>query len=235
MHPNFTVHQLFPILVYQGKIENHLSYKEVFLNTLDKYGFDPTESLKSNGGYTLTGEYRGLCLLHQDPVFKPFFIELTCKIREYLEYLGIDSEQFDVNIVKSWFTIIQDNMTMQFHNHCSSDMSFVYYLDTCGTSGNIVFERPQENFKFLNFTNNLFANNERSFVKKSMEYTSPYYDCVPVEGSLLLFHSSLYHAVRHDTSGHKRISLVGDIKLTLKQDIVNRESGLMSADNWRKF
>ena len=150
-------------------------------------------------------------------------------------YPGVDETQFDINIMKSWFTIIQDTSAMQFHTHCSSDMSFVYYVDTSGTSGNIVFERPKESYKFLDFFEDMFSRADRDFIKNTSDQTPPFYDCIPTEGSLLLFHSNLGHGVRPDPTGKRRISIAGDIKITLKQSIVNRESGLMSPENWQKF
>ena len=88
-------HQAFPLLIYEKKLTG-------FLNVLYK-GFDDGKFDNSTG--KITGELNGKVLVHQDKRLEQFFRAVKKCAIEYMDQFAIDKSTFDVNFVKTWFTI----------------------------------------------------------------------------------------------------------------------------------
>ena len=206
-------HQLSPIIVYETEIKG-------FLPSLYK-SFEDGSFDNSTG--KITGELNGKVLIHQDTRLIPFFRELKKSIIQYLEHFNIDKKTFQINFTKTWFTICDPNQTFPMHYHSCSHISWVYYIQTPGDP--IVFHKKNSNewfgdaFKFSNH-----------YTYTNMEG----YAINPKAERLVIFPGSLEHYTTAEPRKHRRISLAGDVILTLK-DRTNSESGLLSPQFWKHF
>ena len=115
-------HQAFPLLIYEKKLTG-------FLNVLYK-GFDDGKFDNSTG--KITGELNGKVLVHQDKRLEQFFRAVKKCAIEYMDQFAIDKSTFDVNFVKTWFTICDPGQHFPCHYHSCAHISWVYYIQTPG-------------------------------------------------------------------------------------------------------
>ena len=206
-------HQAFPTIVYEKKLSG-------FLPSLYK-SFDDAQFDNSTG--RITGELNGKVLVHQDKRLEHFFRALKGCVREYLDYFAIDKSTFEINFVKTWFTICDPGQHFPVHYHSCSHISYVYYIQTPGDP--IIFHKRNPNEWFGDaFTFSL----ENKFNNTST------YGITPKAEHLVMFPGSLEHYTIAEPRKHRRISLAGDIVLTLKHR-TDTESGLLSPQYWKHF
>ena len=114
-----TVHEVFPLIVYQGEVKCHAQIKSS-INELREYWFD--------GYQNESPEYSGRIFAHQKESCKPFFDELRTHVDTYFDHLNVDYSLLDYHIIKSWVGYHADDETpsVKPHNHNASDLSFVF-------------------------------------------------------------------------------------------------------------
>ena len=132
----YNIHQAFPLIVFEKKITGHLSklYK-----SFEDGKFDNTTG-------KITGELNGKVLVHQDKRLEPFFRDIKRATFEYLEHFAIDKNIFEVNFVKSWFTICDPGQSFPMHYHSCAHISWVYYIQTPGDNLILHKRNPNEWF-----------------------------------------------------------------------------------------
>ena len=206
-------HQAFPLVIYEKKLTG-------FLNLLYK-GYDDAKFDHTTG--KITGELNGKVLVHQDRRLEQFFRAVKKSTVEYLEQFAIDKSTFDVNFVKTWFTICDPNQTLPCHYHSCSHISWVYYIQTPGDPLVLHKKNPNEWFgdAFKLIKENRFNNGDG-------------YAITPQPEHLIMFPGHLEHYTTAEPREHKRISLAGDIVLTLKHR-TDTESGLLPPQYWKQF
>ena len=206
-------HQAFPLIIYEKKISGFLSQ---LYTSFEDGKFD-------NSTGKITGELNGKVLVHQDRRLEQFFRAVKKSTVEYLEQFAIDKSTFDVNFVKTWFTICDPNQTLPCHYHSCSHISWVYYIQTPGDPLILHKKNPNEWFgdAFKLIEENRFNNGDG-------------YAITPQPEHLVMFPGHLEHYTTAEPRQHKRISLVGDIVLTLK-DRGKTESGLLAPKYWKSF
>lgn len=118
----------------------------------------------------------------------------TNKCNEFLHLLHNDSI---IKIKESWFNISDKRDFQHFHIHDNYDVSGVYFFQTDGNDGDLVFNNPS----LINRYHKLTANIE------------PKVNYKPETGKLILFPSFLEHGVFHNTSENKRISFAFNAKI----------------------
>ena len=209
----FNVHQIFPLSVYDKKISG-------FLPSLYK-SFEDGKFDNSTG--KITGELHGKVLIHQDTRLAPFFREIKKSVIEYLKHFEIDKKGFEINFVKTWFTICDPGQTFPMHYHSCSHISWVYYIQTPGDS---LFLHQKNN-------NELFGDIFK-FSNEQNIYNTDTYGIRPQAEHLIMFPGSLEHYTTPQPREHRRISLAGDILLTLKHR-TDTESGLLPPKYWKSF
>jgi len=118
------VHEIFPLVVYQGSIDCHDKFKENNLDSLRDYWF--------NGYENESPEYSGRIFAHLNPDHKVFFDSLKKNLDEYLQHLNVNHNLINYHIVKTWVGYHKDDETPSIpsHFHNESNISFVYYLKT---------------------------------------------------------------------------------------------------------
>jgi len=205
--------QLFPLIVYEKKLSG-------FLPSLYK-SFEDGKFDNSTG--KITGELNGKVLIHQDTRLAPFFREVKKSVIEYLDHFKIDKREFQINFVKTWFTICNPGQTVPMHYHSCSHISYVYYIQAPGDP--LLFHKKNSNDMF----GDVF-----SFSKEQNVFNTDTYGINPQAEHLIMFPGSLEHYTSAEPRKHKRISLAGDIVLTLKHR-TDTESGLLSPQYWKHF
>lgn len=226
-------HQFSPIIVYESTLDNQEEIKEAFYDNLSKYSFD----VQSEIGFYSSGEHEGKVFLHKENDFLVFFNQLKDHLKRYMISLGFAEEKFSYHVLKSWYVIAEKNRGMNFHFHSSSDLSFVYYINLPKNSPGIEFENQNKN-NINSLFDSIFSLEDHN--KNLIKYYSHFHTCSSYnvnvkEGTLLIFPSSLPHSIPSIDFEGKRYSIAGDIKLTLKSDIINYEIGLMHPSNWKEL
>ena len=205
-------HQAFPTVIYEKHLPGHLS---AIYKSFDDGKFD-------NSTGKVTGELNGKVLLHQDTRLEPFFKEVKSSILEYVDHFNIE-DCFDINFVKSWFTICDPGQSVPMHWHSCSHISYVYYVQTPGDPLVLHRRNPNEWFgdAFQFKTDHNYCNGDGYVITPKAEH-------------LVVFPGSLEHYTAPEDREHTRISIAGDVILTLK-DRIDKEAGLLHPRCWKQF
>ena len=118
----YNIHQIFPLSIYEKKLSG-------FLSSLYK-SFEDAKFDNSTG--RITGELNGKVLVHQDKRLEQFFRAVKKSAIEYMDQFSIDKSTFEINFVKTWFTICDPGQHFPCHHHSCSHISWVYYIQTPG-------------------------------------------------------------------------------------------------------
>jgi uncharacterized protein (TIGR02466 family) len=233
--PSTTLHALFPTLVYQASLNNHSLYRNAFEQEGNDFKF-PNSAGSANRN---TGEYHGKILLHQSQSLRPFFETLAQHVGKYLGVLGMKSELFDMQCLKSWFVICcpeadgEDNAIVA-HNHSCSDISWVYYFDVPDDCSALKFHagRRLNTAVFDSSFHYDWHDDEKSAVDTFNWWNSDTWSIHPKNGDLVLFPGHQLHSVDANHSDSSRISIAGDIALTLREEFTDREFGRTASKHW---
>jgi len=229
---NYEIFEAFPIPFYVGELNNHKKYKENFYKLYDKYDYEDTE-------YDNTvSENVGKPFIHLEDSLQPLFEDVITHIKSYVYDVLDYKEIFNFLITKSWLSRSRKARDeLRWHIHSTSHVSFVYYLNCPSQSHNIVFENPHnKNSLFLGSTA-ISKLDERVMVKEQNQYNTETFFISPVEGTLLLFPSSITHCTRavSDTFNDERLAIVGDVTLVLQEDNLQYSMGYIDPKYWKMF
>ena len=125
---------------------------------------------------------------------------LDSHIKRYLQAIGFEGQygpnQEQYVIDGAWFTKTKKGKYAHIHNHGSNDLSGVYYLQTNGKDGNLIFKSIHEYLQ----SNYIFEH--------TVEDIS-----LPVEkGLIALWPGILNHGTQVNETDHERISLSFNIQ-----------------------
>jgi uncharacterized protein (TIGR02466 family) len=205
------LHKFAPIVVFDTEIEG---YSSLLKNLHKSHSFDDETGL-------ITGELNGKVLVHKDPAFASFFKEVKSKVVDYLNVFNFQQELYDLNIVKSWYTVCGTKFNVPKHYHSCSHISFVYYIDV------------KENDPLIFYIDNMneWFGDAFYFVKERQDLNGLNYAVQPKNETLLIFPGKLKHFTASQRN-YKRMSIAGDVLLTLKEDMLDFESGLLPTKYW---
>ena len=219
-----TIHEMFPLVVYQGILDCHGEIKEN-IDELREYWFD--------GYKNESPEYSGRIFVHEKKSCKPFFKELRSHIDNYFEHLSVDHSKLDYHVIKSWVGYHGDDETppVKPHNHNASDLSFVFYLSTNDTSDRFCLiqdKNPNECIGDM-FT----PGNEKSLITGYNKFNCNVYTITPIEGTVVIFPSKTGHFTQKimERKG-ERLVIAGDIRVTLKPEHLNYHNGSTHPSQW---
>ena len=120
------VHEVFPLVIYQGNIDCHEKFKQ-YTWELKQYWFDGYENESP--------ENSGRIFLHGNCRYEMFFDSLKKNIDEYMKHLNVDYEKLSYFISKSWVGYHNNEVpALNIHNHNEANISFVYYLKSSDNS-----------------------------------------------------------------------------------------------------
>ena len=127
-------------------------------------------------------------VLDECPKFLDF---LHANLMSYLDEIRLMSGRKYV-ITQSWFTKTLHNRYAHLHDHGSCDLSGVYYVQTNGEDGSLVFQDPMRSHA----TNYIF---------ESITSSDP--KLPPKNGLLALWPGMMQHRTEANQTQHERISL----------------------------
>lgn len=169
--------------IIQEEVENYLKTIES-INLTNPWG-DTVQTTFKYGVYDH--------ILDQTPLLQE---EIKSHCANFLSNLR--HQYSNISIKESWLNISSKNNFQHYHLHDDNDLSGVYYYQTNGNDGDIVFSNPSLVNKYHKITSN---------IDKTIKYK-------PEVGKIILFPSFLEHAVFHNTTDNQRISVTFNIKIS---------------------
>lgn len=219
------IHEIFPLIVYQGIVNGHEEFKKNNLDLLKDYWFDPYVNESP--------EYSGKIFVHHQKKFKSFFESLKNNLNEYFAHLNVNYNLLSYHIVKSWVGAHKDDTTpaLRQHYHNESNISFVYYLKTDESSDKFCVSQSKNKNESVE---GLFeTSRQRNIIDKFNRYNCNYYTINPIEGSVILFPSDTLHSTqKFTTRKSERIVIAGDIRITLNEKNSNYQQGTTHPSLW---
>ena len=213
MEKEATINSLFGETIYYTHIENNNeeTAKHVESFVKEKPGRTAaTTDVKGNTMFTDLEEARDN--LHKDIKYKELYKNIGANINNFLTAKGYSKEKFDAHITKSWATYTVKDQHIASHKHTASHFSFVYYVRN-DDMGNIRFEKE------LAAQTGLFIPPTDQYIVDWNQFNFSSY-MVPVStGDFVIFPSELLHYTETNTKEEPRISISGDILLTMKPNI----------------
>jgi len=163
--------------------------------------------------------------LHLDPRFEKLYKEIDKVIVAAMAVQNYDLDLFEVYITKSWATYSTKDQFIAYHRHMSSHYSFVYY-PYAEEQGNLFFLDDEAHKVGLHI-----PRREPYFNKwDSSNYAKAEYPATT--GNIIIFPSMIFHETGINTKEDARISISGDIMLTMKANIKS-EHNIPSPSTWR--
>lgn len=219
------IHEIFPLAVYQGDVENHNEFKEKNLDTLRDYWF--------NGYINESPEYSGRIFAHHNPKYKSFFSELKNHIDNYFDALFVDHSKLNYHIIKAWVGchLNDETPSVKPHTHNESNLSFVYYVKSDETSDKFCIAQKENQNECVG---DLFQTAiQKNLITGYNQYNCDVYTITPQEGTVLVFPSSIGHFTqKFMTRKDERIVIAGDIRITLNVDNPDYHQGSTHPSQW---
>jgi uncharacterized protein (TIGR02466 family) len=165
--------------------------------------------------------------LHIDKRFNELYNEITKVIEGCLLAQKYNLDLFEIYITKSCATLSIKDQQIANHSHMSSHFSFVYYPQA-HEQGNLFLLDDDAHKVGLNI-----PKREPYFTEWNQNnYGKAEY---PAEtGNIIIFPSMMFHETGKNNKEKPRISISGDILLTMKKGIKS-EHNIPSPDTWKKL
>jgi hypothetical protein len=119
--------------------------------------------------------------------------DFTPKLSEWILKQATEFTKENFTITESWYNIFGPGSYMDYHCHPMQDLSGVYYYQTTGKDGLLVFKSDSTGLR-----NSIFNVSEIGFE--------------PVPGKLILFPAFLEHAVMKNMTTNDRISVTFNLR-----------------------
>jgi len=165
--------------------------------------------------------------LHLDKRFAELFKEIESGVKGALLMQNYNMNLFEAYITKSWATYSVKDQFISYHRHMSSHYSFVYY-PYAEEQGNLFFLDDEAHKVGLNIPRRdpYFSKWDNTNFAKA-EYPA-------ATGNLVVFPSMIFHETGKNTKDEPRISISGDIMITMKEG-VKSEHNIPSPATWKKL
>ena len=223
-------HALFPTLVCQFSYDYPQKFKKTVKDTIFDH-LDPN-------GYS--EERTGHVNIHHEPAYEDMYKFAVACAKHYVEQYNVDPNQFDFNVVKSWFNITEESPN-PVHSHADANIAFIYYVQIPDNCRNAL--------RFYNYIDRHEPYPRFCSVNEDGKgwnlWNSLTWQFMPIEGELFVFAGNLSHdtvgnsvgpnsGVKNDNLANKRIAIAGDILLTFKQPSP-KPMGIQPISNWKLF
>ena len=194
------INPIFPLPIFLDEAEGS-EYVDI-----QKELTDTKHTLKFND----SGSYM---ILNENPFNSNFLIESGCHhsikfINKTVDkfvtslYGEYDKDIFKWEILESWMTKTIKGRCAREHSHGSYDISGVYYLDTNGNDGNLIFTNINHNLEGNMLLNKLLINGDVAMPLKN--------------GTIFLWPGQLRHKTLINETDHERISISFNITISKK-------------------
>ena len=196
------IHQLFPEPLYFSNLERVLTKKELkILNEHEKKTYKNAGNTTSNDNYVL--EHKALKNLKKD---------LHTKVMNYFDKVICTDDPITPYITQSWINYTKRDQDHHRHSHPNSLVSGIFYISADKKVDSVTFYKGYLDHTKLNIKLDITKYN--TFNSSSCTF--------PVEtGNILLFRSSLEHAVDNKKGNNIRTSL--SFNIFIKGTIGNKE------------
>ena len=195
------INPIFPLPIFLDEAEGS-EYVDI-----QKELTDTKHTLKFND----SGSYM---ILNENPFNSNFLIESGCHhsikfINKTVDkfvtslYGEYDKDIFKWEILESWMTKTIKGRCAREHSHGSYDISGVYYLDTNGNDGNLIFTNINHNLEGNMLLNKLLINGDVAMPLKN--------------GTIFLWPGQLRHKTLINETDHERISISFNIAISRKR------------------
>ena len=221
------VHEIFPLIVYQGNVDGHDEFKKN-LEDIKKYWFNGYKYESPEGSERI--------FLHRNGKYIDFFsIHIRKVFDEYFDSLNIDYNKLSYHICKSWVVYHKDDTTphMAPHKHNEANISFVYYLNTDETSDKfVVTQDPDKNVNQV--CQGFFdVADELNLMTRFNRYNCNMYTITPKEGTCIVMPSETYHqTIKNQPRLNERVAIAGDVRVTLKPEHFRHHQGCTHPSQW---
>jgi len=190
------IKDIFKTSIYYNNVFNE-TYKNYFINILEKHIKEKKESFKSNVG----GFQTPTCIFNDSEIEKKIVNDLIISnCSNFLKQFKI-KKTFQLNNLCYWVNKNFKNSFNKPHSHGYNCLSGIYYLDVTKNSGDLVFM----NIDKLNTRNHEFFDDENFFSE---------WVITPRQYDLILFFSETIHYVKPNNSDQDRISMSFNINIT---------------------
>jgi len=213
--------------IYISKINNNEEINKEILPYLKE------NVTATNSQYSRTTDIKAKDLqsiddnLHTDRRFDKLFKEIQQVIIAALDAQHYNLELFELYITKSWATYSNKEQFISFHRHMSSHFSFVYYPDAI-EQGNLFFIDDDAHKVGLNIPK------REPYFKKWDEVNFAKAEYPAQTGNIVIFPSMIFHETGINQKINARISISGDVLLTMKKGIKS-EHNMPSPTTWKKL
>ena len=140
---------LFPLTLFQEKILINENIKKEMINEILSHvlasknkDFKVTED-------SWTGDTQGYEYLYKNKKFETLFKEIKKQLINYIKNLGINENEIDLYMTRSWATVSNGKERISQHKHKQSHISFAYYLKKNEEDSNIVFYEEHFQNEFI--------------------------------------------------------------------------------------
>ena len=201
------INPIFPLPIFLDEAEGS-EYTDI-----QKELTDTKHTLKFND----SGSYM---ILSENPFNSNFLIESGCHhsikfINKTVDkfvtslYGEYDKDIFKWDILESWMTKTIKGRCAREHSHGSYDISGVYYLDTNGNDGNLIFTNINHSLEGNMLLNKLLINGDVAMPLKN--------------GTIFLWPGQLRHKTLINETDHERISISFNITISRKRLFADKD------------
>ena len=225
---------LFPLSLIKEKISLDIKNKKDMKNEILSMVKNSKNKSFKGPQDSWTGDTQGFEYIYKNNKFKILFIEIKKKLINYLNHLGINHEEIDLYITRSWATVSNGEEKIKQHRHNQSHISFAYYLKKSAEDSNIVFF---EEFYKNEIVKGIFRNQtlkNKGIIKNFNLFNAPSIDINVEEDDVLIFPSKSLHGTQVNKSNKERISISGDVVCVTKNSEL-LENMLPPLKNWDKI
>ena len=217
----------FGVPIYITQLENFEEINKQILPILKK------DVTATNSQYARTTDIKAKDLqsiddnLHLDKRFNKLYDQISQTIIAALHGQHYDLEMFELYITKSWATYSNKEQFISYHRHMTSHFSFVYYVKA-NDQGNIFFIDDEAHKIGLNIPK------RDPYFKKWDEINFAKAEYPAKTGNIVIFPSMLFHETGMNKKEEPRISISGDILLTMRKGFKS-EHNMPSPTTWKKL
>ena len=222
---------LFPLTIYQSKIEIPQSAKKEMVNEIMEM---KNKSDNKNLNDSWTGDTQGYENLFTNKKFDLFFNETSKHLKNYLEYFEIDNNKVDLYYQRAWATISKSKENIKVHTHMQSHISFAYYLQKKNSDSQIIFVDKVKHNEFLpGLFDSPSIHSSKIFKKRNIKNVSGL-DLNTDEDDIVIFPSKFPHGTKANIQNENRISISADI-ICVSKDSKNLEHLVPPINQWKKI
>jgi uncharacterized protein (TIGR02466 family) len=224
----------FPLAIYTEVLTDAAQHRQDLLDAV----LQLEQSAHDRHNYpdmAWTGDIHGVAQIHADPRFAWVVEQLEMHCLIYLQELGVDLDQVQLYIQRSWPIVSRTHEGVGSHCHNTAHISGVYYIAVPTEpeleGGSLVFfddARLNEVCPGLGSENTQVVDEFNEFNLLQVSYP-------PEEGRILIFPAKQRHAVTPNETSELRVSLSFDILITAATGTDSYEFLAPPIDRWRRF